>query len=106
MDHSNAERVARSRRLELNRRRVALLSRIEAVEEEDGRGSPRLRSRFHRIEAALERLDAGTYGACLGCGRAVEAEWLDEMPDAERCAACESASMRAGDGRAVPSAES
>jgi RNA polymerase-binding transcription factor DksA len=41
-----------------------------------------------RIEAALERLDAGSYGYCQGCGSAIGVTRLDGDPAAALCLAC------------------
>ena len=43
------------------------------------------------IDAALARLDRGTYGACLACGRDIPAERLDALPAATHCVACQGA---------------
>lgn len=40
------------------------------------------------VEAALARLDAGTYGACVQCGRPVGGERLEAIPWAARCIDC------------------
>ncbi len=37
------------------------------------------------VEAALERLDAGSYGRCIDCGVALPKERLDARPEAARC---------------------
>jgi DnaK suppressor protein len=37
------------------------------------------------IEAALARLDAGTFGLCVDCGREIERARLDAVPWAARC---------------------
>ena len=37
------------------------------------------------VEAALARLDAGTYGTCVDCGRPVEDARLEFRPEAARC---------------------
>jgi len=37
------------------------------------------------IQAALARLDAGTYGTCVDCGRPVEEARLEFRPEAARC---------------------
>ena len=42
------------------------------------------------VEAALTRLDEGTYGACHQCGRPIDDARLAEQPTALACAACES----------------
>ena len=38
--------------------------------------------------AALGRLDAGTFGACERCGRAIARTRLDAVPSARHCARC------------------
>ena len=38
------------------------------------------------IEAALKRIDEGTYGTCSACGRPVEPERLEHLPWTTRCA--------------------
>lgn len=40
------------------------------------------------IAAAIERLEAGTYGVCTSCGRAIPPERLDAIPWAATCVAC------------------
>lgn len=41
------------------------------------------------IEAALARIDAGTYGRCEDCGQVVAAKRLAAMPDARLCIRCQ-----------------
>lgn len=38
---------------------------------------------IQRIDAALARLDEGTYGLCLNCGRPIDPERLKALPYAE-----------------------
>jgi DnaK suppressor protein len=40
------------------------------------------------VDAALERLDAGTYGTCQRCGRAIPEERLEYIPWAASCVTC------------------
>jgi DnaK suppressor protein len=40
------------------------------------------------IDAALARIDAGTYGTCVHCGCAVPAERLELRPHAAGCVTC------------------
>jgi DnaK suppressor protein len=40
------------------------------------------------IDAALARIDAGTYGTCVNCGRAIAPERLEAMPWATLCIDC------------------
>jgi DnaK suppressor protein len=42
-----------------------------------------------RVRAALARVDAGTYGQCVNCGRELPAERLEARPEAERCVDCQ-----------------
>lgn len=40
------------------------------------------------IDEALERLDAGTFGLCAGCGQRISIERLRAMPYATKCIEC------------------
>jgi RNA polymerase-binding protein DksA len=40
------------------------------------------------IDAALGRIDAGTYGICVNCGRPIAPERLEAMPWATLCIDC------------------
>jgi DnaK suppressor protein len=42
-----------------------------------------------RIDAALARLAAGTYGDCFDCGEEISGKRLRALPFAVRCIACE-----------------
>ena len=44
-----------------------------------------------RVQAALDRVTKGTYGACTRCGEAVEEARLSAMPQAECCVRCANA---------------
>jgi len=41
-----------------------------------------------QIDAALKRIDEGTYGTCTGCGREIPSERLDASPWAALCIDC------------------
>jgi RNA polymerase-binding transcription factor DksA len=43
---------------------------------------------LQRVEHALQRLRAGTYGLCVMCHDQIEPQRLDTVPEAERCARC------------------
>ena len=47
-----------------------------------------------RIDAALRRVDAGTYGHCVGCEEPIAFERLRALPFALRCKACEESRER------------
>jgi DnaK suppressor protein len=44
---------------------------------------------IERIQAALERLERGEYGTCVGCAEPIPAARLDALPAALRCVPCE-----------------
>jgi RNA polymerase-binding transcription factor DksA len=43
---------------------------------------------LQRIEAALRRIDSGTYGICVRCGDAIAPERLAAVPEAPLCRTC------------------
>ena len=47
------------------------------------------RRELEAIQAALARLDAGTYGLCDTCGETISAARLTALPMARRCVACQ-----------------
>jgi DnaK suppressor protein len=47
------------------------------------------------VDAALARLDAGTYGTCLRCGRAIAPGRLEALPWVAHCIECQTAIDRA-----------
>ena len=48
------------------------------------------------VEAALKRLDAGTFGNCADCGDPIPLRRLRVQPAAQRCAGCQAVAERAG----------
>jgi DnaK suppressor protein len=42
-----------------------------------------------RVREALSRLDSGSYGKCVECGRELPDERLEARPEAERCVDCQ-----------------
>ncbi|TFV52140.1 TraR/DksA C4-type zinc finger protein [Blastococcus sp. TF02A_35] len=55
------------------------------------RRSADLQRMVEEIDAALARIDAGTYGRCTGCGAAIPEERLELRPFARTCVACTAA---------------
>jgi hypothetical protein len=43
---------------------------------------------IEQIEAALIRVDEGSYGACQSCGQPIPLEGLEVSPEARYCANC------------------
>jgi DnaK suppressor protein len=44
-----------------------------------------------QVEAAIARLDGGTYGQCLRCGRMIPEARLEALPWAAHCIDCQTA---------------
>ena len=44
-----------------------------------------------RVDAALERLENGTFGICIGCGIEMDLEVLTQDPAVAKCSFCGSA---------------
>ena len=51
------------------------------------------RRRIDEIDAAVRRLDSGTYGACRTCGRAIPVVRLEAVPEASQCVSCASGAV-------------
>lgn len=43
------------------------------------------RQQLEDVEGALDRIDAGSYGRCVDCGREIRRERLDAVPWTARC---------------------
>ena len=56
-------------------------AQVEALARQTG-------ARLASIDAALDRVDAGTYGTCVVCGRAIPEARLEARPTATTCVAC------------------
>ncbi|WP_116451448.1 TraR/DksA family transcriptional regulator [Blastococcus litoris] len=50
-----------------------------------------LKITIEQIDAALARVEAGTYGRCTGCGAEIPEERLELRPFAGTCVACTAA---------------
>ena len=54
------------------------------------------RQQLAETEAALERLDDGTYGVCADCSKPISAERLEILPAARYCVTCQATRSRRG----------
>jgi DnaK suppressor protein len=53
------------------------------------------RAKVAEIDAALERVEAGTYGVCEACGKPIPKARLEVVPEATLCVGCKTgASLR------------
>jgi len=48
----------------------------------------RAKREIEAIDLALTRIEAGSYGRCEGCGKAIPAARLEALPTATTCLAC------------------
>ncbi|HEY7668806.1 MAG TPA: TraR/DksA C4-type zinc finger protein [Actinomycetota bacterium] len=53
------------------------------------------RANLRDVEAALERMEAGTYGICLRCGKPISDERLEALPWAALCIECKQKGLSA-----------
>lgn len=53
-----------------------------------------VRTHLVEIEAALDRLAAGTYGVCVRCGRPIGQGRLEARPTARHCIECAASAVR------------
>ena len=51
---------------------------------------------LQQVEAALHRLEAGTYGLCERCGQAIQPERLSVLPYVTTCVKCQAHQEHAG----------
>ena len=82
--------------VELDQARVGRLSRMDALQ---GQAMAQETLRRHqvelrRIDAALRRVDDGSYGECLACGEPIVPGRLTADPTATHCLACAEAAER------------
>jgi len=73
----------------LGQRELALAETVTSVPDPVAVGrAAALSHTIEEIDAALERIDAGTYGRCVLCGSAVPLERLEVRPFAATCVSC------------------
>lgn len=69
---------------------IGRLSRMDAMQQQAmAQAQARLAAQeLTRVEAALRRIDEGTYGECVECGEMIAPGRLRVMPDVLLCIAC------------------
>ncbi|HEY9163631.1 MAG TPA: TraR/DksA family transcriptional regulator [Magnetovibrio sp.] len=77
----------------LDQTSVGRLSRMDALQNQaiQIEAERRREVELARIEAALKRIDAGVYGACVSCGEAIGKKRLEADPATPVCVDCASA---------------
>lgn len=87
LDNSTAESRAP---VSLDQTTQGRLSRMDALQRQamDQAVARRRHQHIARINAALERLETGDYGFCLGCGEAIDAARLSFDPAVTQCVTC------------------
>jgi RNA polymerase-binding protein DksA len=82
-DHGELQGTATYGRGESEHTTVEIERRVNAVLEANAREA------LAEIEAALARIDDGTYGVCEECGRPIPVERLRAMPATRYCVSCQ-----------------
>jgi DnaK suppressor protein len=57
----------------------------------------RLVERIERLTAALKRVDEGTYGTCIECGKPIGQARLKAIPEVATCVTCQEKIERGGE---------
>jgi DnaK suppressor protein len=60
---------------------------LSAAQRLDGM-SENERAQLAVVEAALDRIESGTWGRCAACGRKIDERRLRAVPEAVRCIGC------------------
>lgn len=76
--------------VELDQTSVGRLSRMDAIQRQAmaQAGQQRRQLERRRIEAALERIEAGDYGFCVRCGEAIAPKRIELNPAIATCIGC------------------
>ncbi|MBW3554984.1 MAG: TraR/DksA C4-type zinc finger protein [Gemmatimonadetes bacterium] len=78
------------RPVKLDQTAVGRLSRIDSLQNQGLTRNlqEREQAKLGQIVAAVQRVEAGTYGTCVECGGAIRFERLEVFPETPTCAAC------------------
>lgn len=79
-----------SRPVELDQQAVGRLSRMDSLQNQHLSKNlhEREQARHAAVRAALDRIEAGTYGRCVECGAEIPFGRLLVVPEAEHCPEC------------------
>lgn len=73
-----------------------------SVEAVVGQNHQQLRDELKDIDEAISRINDGTYGVCIACGRPINHGRLDIWPHAKRCTDCQASHEQQGRSRRAP----
>jgi len=78
------------RPVELDQTAVGRLSRIDSLQNQGLTRNLRVReqTKLAQLIEARERVEAGSYGVCTGCGSQIPFERLFVFPEAPECGSC------------------
>lgn len=87
-----------ARPVELDQQSVGRVSRVDAIQQQQMALANKQQATvlLRSIELALQRVDDGSYGACLECGEAIAEARLQAQPWAGLCIDCQSARETGG----------
>lgn len=96
LDVTRAEPHPHEARRRLEHARTSRLAQLRALAETERSPDDHLLSAqktamervLEEIEEAFTRIDEGTYGLCVGCGKPVPEERLEILPYTRHCVAC------------------
>lgn len=70
-------------------RALAADSSVDGIEREAARrAAEQAYASIQETNRALEHMDDGSYGSCVGCGRTIPFERLEAVPRTRTCVAC------------------
>lgn len=78
----------------LDQQSVGRVSRIDAIQQQQMAiaNQQQARQLLKRIELAIQRIEAGEYGACTHCGEPIAFARMQAQPFASLCIGCQSVS--------------
>ncbi|HWL62276.1 MAG TPA: TraR/DksA C4-type zinc finger protein [Steroidobacteraceae bacterium] len=76
--------------VELDQSRVGRLSRIDAIAQSEMAKASHsaLQTELRRVEAAIARIENGSYGSCCRCGQTIDRERIQADPAGPFCLSC------------------
>lgn len=83
-----------TRPVTLDQQSVGRVSRIDAIQQQQMAiaNQQQARQLLKRIELAIQRIEAGEYGACTHCGEPITFARMQAQPFASLCIGCQSVS--------------